>query len=129
MNSIDDFNEPAVRPKYTYRQNPMYERSFQILRWDGEFNEYVPFGEYTVVDISEDHELSEKRVINLVSALNERRKLVDLGSETKSRTYFHAVPGKDEDGKSKVVFYTNTGEGISKENAVITFEGDINDNV
>lgn len=124
-----DFNETASRPKYSYRRNPLYGRAFQILKWNEAFSEYVPFGEYTVVDGSEDPELSEKRVINLISALNERKRLMELGKETKSQTLFHAVPGKDSDGRSKVVFYTNSGEGVSKENAVLIFEGDIDDDV
>jgi hypothetical protein len=124
-----DFNEPADRPKYTYRLNPLYEKSFQVMKWNDEFNEYVPFGDYTVVDDKEEHELSEKRVMNLVSALNERRRLMDLSEETKSKTYFHPVQGQDDDGKSRVIFYINTGEGASKENAVFTFEGGIDDDV
>ncbi len=124
-----DFNEPAERARYTYRQNPLYEKSFQVLKWDEGFNEYVPFGEYTVVDANEKYDLSEKRVMNLISALNDRQRLLDLGEETESKTLFHVVPGKLEDGRSKVVFYTNNGEGNSIENAVFIFEGDANDDI
>ncbi len=127
MKQAVDFNEEAVRPKYSYRRNPVYDRSFQILRWMETSNDYVAFGDYVVVDENEDLELSEKRVMNLISALNERRKLMDLGAETKSRTYYNVKQDKDEYGRSKVVFYTNTGEGVSKENAVFTFEGEVDD--
>lgn len=126
MNSVD-FNEPAERARYTYRKNPMYDRSFQVLKWDEGFGEYVPFGDYTSVDESEAFDLLEKKVINLISALNERTNLVELGDQTGVKTYFHVSPVKSGDGKSKVIFYTNAGEGISKENAVFTFEGEIDE--
>lgn len=127
--SNTDIEEAASRPKYSSRRNPMHERSFQILRWNEEYYEYVPFGDYTVVDENEDPELSEKRVMNLISAFNERRNLMELGGEMKSRSYFHIVPGKDKSGRTKVIFYTNTEGGVSKENAVFTFEGNADDDL
>jgi hypothetical protein len=120
-----DFNEGAVRPQFSYRPSPVHERSFMILYWDDMAGDYRPYGDYIVLDDAEERELSEKRVINLVGALNQRRNLIDLGEETKSRTHYHVQPGKDEQGRSKVVFYTYTGEGVSRENAVFTFEGDV----
>jgi hypothetical protein len=122
-----EFNEQGTHARYTYRQNPMYERSFQILKWDETCGEHLPFGEYTLLDDSEKFSLSEKKVINLVSALNNRRRLIDLGEEAGSRTLYRVVPGKDEKGRSRVVFYTHDGESASKENAIFIFEGDIDD--
>ncbi|NCC20930.1 MAG: hypothetical protein EOM26_00540 [Alphaproteobacteria bacterium] len=120
-----DFNEEAVRPKYAFRKDAANPKSFWILQWSDAVSDYAPFGEYVVVDAEESENLSEKRVANLVGALNEKRRLEDLSDETKSRTLYHVTPEKDADGRSKVVFRTFTGEGVSKENALFTFEGDV----
>ncbi len=120
-----DFNEYTGKATFTYRRNPMHERSFQILKHDENSNQLLPFGEYTVLDNSEDPAFTEKKVINLVSMLNGRKKLVDLSGETDSRLLFHVPEKNEDDPMSKVIFYTYKAEGVSRENAVFTFEGEI----
>ena len=113
------------RPSFTYRPNPMLSGSFLICK--KELNGAVhPIGDYTLIDRNEDLSLTEKKVMNLVTLLNGGSDLMPLGGQTKSRLLFHKKPKPEGEPRSEVIFYTYTGEGISKENAILTFEGEFN---
>lgn len=88
--------------------------------------EPVAVGDYTVLDGAEDLLLSEKKVMNLVSLMNGRKNLMDLGHETKSRVLYNIVSDQDEDGKARVIFYHLGAEGTSVENAMFRIEKDEN---
>jgi hypothetical protein len=104
---------------YTYRHNPLYERSFLIFKADS------PVGDYTILDEAEDRSLAEKKMMNLIRRLNGERDLLPLGEFTKSRLLFHCKPKMDQSDPTEVVFYTYDGKGVSKENAILTIQGDI----
>ena len=107
---------------FTYRPSPVSARSFLICRKDMN-GDVSPVGDYTVLDAEEDLTLSEKKVMNLVMRLNGETNLIPLGEQTKSRLLFHCKPKADDDPRSSVVFFTYTGDGVSRENAVLTMEG------
>lgn len=80
--------------------------------------------DYTVLDKSEDIHLSERKVMNLVMRLNGATELVELGEQrTRSRMLFHVKPRPDGDPHTEIVFYTQSGQGVSRENAILTMEG------
>ena len=56
--------------------------------------------------------------MNLVSLLNGRKRLMQLGHETNSRVLYNVVSEKDEDNKYKVLFYQLKERGVSVENAL-----------
>ena len=107
---------------FTYRPNPILNRSYLLFRKDGAVE--TPVGDYTVLDLSESQHISEIKVMNLVTQLNGRDDVVPLGEHTKSRLLFHVKPKADEtDPRTEVIFYTYNGKGPSRENAILTFEG------
>ena len=108
---------------FTYRPNPMLSGSFLICRKEDN-GAFQPVGDYTLLDRSEDLSLTEKKVMNLVTLLNGKDGLVPLGSDTKSRLFFHRKPKLENDTRTEVVFYAYTGKGVSKENAILTIEGE-----
>ena len=118
-----DFNAEAQTPRFTYRRSPVHPRGFMILK-HGEAADAdpAPVGDYTVLDSKEDLALAEKKVMNLVSLLNGRKALMQLGHETGSRVLYHMVSECDDDGKVRVVFYTLGQEGVSVENALFRLE-------
>ena len=121
---MDDFNAESKESRYAYARSPVHERSFMIMREADEAGEPTPVGDYTVLDPEEDLSLSEKKVMNLVSLLNGRKRLMDLGHETKTRVLYRIVSERDEENKAKVLFY-NLGEtGVSIENAMFRIEAD-----
>lgn len=123
----DDFNEESEKPEFIYRNNPLVERSFQICQFKEDKGDYEPVGDYTVLDLEEEQELSEKRIMNLMVALNDKKRSIDLSSLTNTRILFNIIPRKPEDTHQKVIFRTHDGAGVSKENAILVIEKDVYD--
>jgi hypothetical protein len=117
-----DFNAESRAPVYAYQRSPVNERAFLIVKKPEAQAEPIPVGDYTVLDKEEDLKLSEKKVMNLISLLNGRKRLMQLGHETNSRILYNIVSEKDEEGKTKVLFYKLEQQGVSKENALFRFE-------
>ncbi len=118
-----DFNDSGILPTYTYRPSPIGARAYQILRFTkGLAEEAQPVGDYTVLDKNEDPLLSEKKVMNVVSALNGREKLIQLGEETKSRQLFHILNDGTNGQPMKIMFTSYDGTGVSEENALLQME-------
>jgi len=113
-----DFNAESRAPIYAYQRSPVNERAFLIVKKPDSTNEPIPVGDYTVLDKEEDLSLSEKKVMNLISLLNGRKRLMQLGHETNSRILYNVVSEKDEDDKYKVLFYQLKERGVSVENAL-----------
>ena len=111
-----DFNAESKPALFGYQRSPVNERVFLITKKAKEAD--VPVGDYTVLDKEEDLSLSEKKVMNLVSLLNGRKRLMQLGHETNSRVLYNVVSEKDEDNKYKVLFYQLKERGVSVENAL-----------
>jgi len=123
-----DFNAEASSPRYTYSRSPVHPRGFMILKYGEDMaRDPTPVGDYTVLDQSEDLSLSEKKVINLVSLMNGRKNLMEMGHETGIRVLYHVVTEKDDEGKARVVFYNLGKEGVSVENALFRIEKDETD--
>lgn len=121
---LQDFNAEGSAPLYGYSRSPVNERAFLIMKKKKATADAVPVGDYTVLDQEEDLSLSEKKVMNLVSLLNGRKRLMDLGHETKSRILYNIVSEGTEEEKAKVIFYHLKEEGVSVENALFTIERD-----
>lgn len=111
-----DFNAESKPALFGYQRSPVNERAFLITKKADQAD--VPVGDYTVLDKEEDLSLSEKKVMNLVSLLNGRKRLMQLGHETNSRVLYNVVSEKDEDNKYKVLFYQLKERGVSVENAL-----------
>ena len=117
-----DFNAESRAPLYAYQRSPVNERAFLIVKKPETSAEPIPVGDYTVLDKEEDLGLAEKKVMNLISLLNGRKRLMQLGHETNSRILYNVVSEKDEDNKMKVLFYQLREKGVSVENALFRME-------
>ncbi len=122
--TLNDFNTITAKQAYTYRRNPLHEASYLLLKQNEATGAYVPVGDYTVLDREENPALSEKKVMNLVTLLNGRDDLIELGEETGTRMLYHPTPRSDGEERTKIVFYSWEGKGVSKENALLTIEED-----
>jgi hypothetical protein len=120
---LKTFNEESDKPKFIYRHNPLAPHSWHILYYEDDARGYQPVGEYVLIDTSEPIEITEKRLVNVVEILNHRdHRLVDFKKLTNQRVLFTMVPKTPESDVTKIVLRTHDGAGVSKENAVITFE-------
>lgn len=122
---VMNFNTESEKAPFTYRRNPLVENAFQIFQWKDDKGDYEPVGEYTLLDMAEDPELTEKTVMNIISGLNGRRdKLLNLQKMTSDRLLFQIVNKEtlDADEHITIMFRTHDGKGVSKENAVLKIE-------
>lgn len=124
-----DFNAQGNAPRYSYSHSPVDPNAFMILKYHGGMaGEAVPVGDYTVLDGLEDPSLSEKKVMNIISLLNGRKHLMNLGHETKARTLYKILTEADESNRQNIMFYNLGVEGTSIENALLRLERDDHDN-
>ncbi|MEM7650708.1 MAG: hypothetical protein AAF204_01325, partial [Pseudomonadota bacterium] len=118
-----DFNTESEKPQFIYKRNPLVEHAFQIFEWKGEKDNYEPVGEYTLLDMNEDLEVTEKKVANLISIMNGRKRLIELSNLTNERILFNVVTDDAPANlNEKVIFRTYTGDGVSQDNAILEIE-------
>lgn len=119
-----EFNGLSEGARYFYTRSPVSTRSYQILKYPHGMGagDPVPVGEYTVLDLSEDEAVSEKKVLNMISLLNGHSDLIQLGGETHARMLYRVLTECDEDGKVRILFYHLGNEGVSMENALFRLD-------
>ena len=120
--SLKKFNDKTAKTTFIYRRDTANPYHFFILGAESKDSEYVFVGEYTVVDTTEDTDLTEKKLINLTTLLNGKKDLIELGNLTKTRILFNIVPNSADPDKTTIIFRSHDGKGTSKENAVLKLE-------
>ncbi|MEC8664554.1 MAG: hypothetical protein VXY16_03690 [Pseudomonadota bacterium] len=111
--AFDDFNTITAKKHYIYRQNPVHQQSFMILKQLSEEGAYQPVRDYTVLYSEEEHSLSEKKVMNLVALMNDEDHLIDIGSgSVKRMDYLRG--STDSRDKKRIIFYVMGKLGVSK---------------
>lgn len=118
----ESFNEGSEKAEFIYKPNELVPRSFRIFQYKQDKEDYEPVGEYTLLDIGENPEITEKKMVNLISIMNGKKRLVDLSNLTKTRILYNMIPVTPETDRQKVIFRTYDGKGVSTENAVLTIE-------
>lgn len=126
------FNDRGEKPRFMFQPNPLVQHAFLIFEYKDDKNAYEPVGEYILLDTAEALDITHKKLENMMKILNEKQNLINFENLTNERVLFNVV--KDEAGiepspRHKVVFRTFTGNGISKENAVLTIEKGVFDEV
>ena len=121
-NFNESFNDKGEKPEFMYKRNPLVEHSFQIFYYVQEKKNYELAGEYILLNTDEDIDLTEKKVINLITFFNDKDSFLDLRNLTKTRILFNIVPIKVGDDEAKIIFREHDGTGVSKENAVLTLK-------
>lgn len=117
-----NFNEKGEKARFIYKRNPLNAAGFQLFEWKAEKGDYEPVGEYTLIDLSEDIDITEKKVINLIALMNGHSGLIDFKNLTNQRILFNMVPETADKSVQKIVFRVYDGTGVSKDNAVLTIE-------
>jgi len=79
-------------------------------------------GEYTILEAEEPVDISEKKVMNIISLLNGREDLIDLSHMVETRLLFSLIPRTDAESPTKILFRTHDGVGVSKENALLSLQ-------
>lgn len=103
-----------------YRPHAMMPQAFEIVRKAGAA--FIPIGQYMVLDPTEDPQISEKKVMNLVSLMNGDDRLIDLGGDHGRRLYFHVVPCDGSAAQRQIVFRERGATGVTAENAILAID-------
>jgi hypothetical protein len=119
---VMNFNSESEKPEFLYKRNPLTPHVFQIFQFKQDKGVYEPVGTYTLLDVAESLDLTEKKVMNLISIMNGKQRLVDFTKLTQERILFNIVPNSPENLNEKVIFRTYDGNSVSKENAVLEIE-------
>lgn len=120
----EDFNEGSEKTEFIYRQSQVDKNTYLILQYQADKGAYEPVGDYVLLDTDEDPELTEKKVMNLITLINGKGKgkLLDLRNLTDGRTLFYPIPDSPDAKEHKLVFRKHDDAGVSTENAVITIK-------
>lgn len=119
---VKDFNIESEKPEFLYKHSPLTPHVFQIFQFKTDKGVYEPVGTYTLLNLVEPLDLTEKKVINLIAIMNGKQRLIDFTKLTQERILFNIVPNSPENLNEKVIFRTYDGNSVSKENAVLEIE-------
>ncbi|MCF8495091.1 MAG: hypothetical protein K9G62_00305 [Alphaproteobacteria bacterium] len=120
MDFNDSFNEEGRKPRFISKHNPLVPHSWQIFALVDDRNDYEPVGDYTLLDTGEAFDITEKKIINLVALMNGKKRLVDFTNLTTARVLYNIILDTSDSEQQKIVFRTYDGQGVSKENAILT---------
>lgn len=107
---------------YLYKHSPIQNGAFQIFMMDREAQSETLCGEYIVLDYNEDHEITEKKLMNLISLLNGRDELINLSAEIDGHLLYERLPDLPG-GTHRVLFRMQDERGEIIENALLTYTG------
>ncbi len=117
---LEKSKRTGERTRFIHKPNPLVERSYQIFEYDFKRSDYEHAGDYILINKNEKPEVTEKKLINLMTLLNGKDDLIDISSLTTTRVLFTLVPEAQESDHTKIIFKDYDGSGVSKENAVFT---------
>lgn len=120
--NLKDFNDESSHPEFIHKPDPHDPHAYEILHFKEGLGTYELSGSYRKVDEAEEAEVTDKRIFNLMAVLNDKKRQFDFKSLTNSRTLYTLVPIKPEDTDVKVIFRTYDGNGVSKENAILSLD-------
>ena len=117
---LEKSKRTGERTRFIHKPNPLVERAYQIFEYIPEKGDYDHAGDYVLLNKDEPHEITEKKVINLMTLLNGKDDLIDISNLTKARVLFTVVPEAQSGDQTKMIFKDYDGSGVSKDNAVFT---------
>ena len=117
FNEITDMGD---RPRFIHKPNPLVERAYQIFEFDHNQNDYAPVGEYILLNKDEPIDITDKKVMNLVTLLNGGKDLISLENLTNKRVLYTLVPEGENSDQTKIIFKDYDGTKVSEDNAVFT---------
>ncbi len=118
--ALEKAKRTGERTRFIHKPNPLVERDYQIFEYNFEKGDYEHAGDYVLVNKKESREITEKKLMNLMSLINGKDELIDISNLTETRVLYTLVPEAQSGGQTKIIFKDYDGSGVSKENAVFT---------
>ncbi len=121
---VEDVLEKSIRTgertRFIHKPNPIIDRAYQIFEYNFTKGSYEHAGDYVLLKKDEAREITEKKLINLMTLLNGKDDLIDLSNLTKTRLLYSIVPEAQNNDQIKIIIKDYDGSGVSKDNAVFT---------
>ena len=117
---LEKSKRTGERTRFIHKPNPLVERSYQIFEYDFKKGDYEHAGDYVLIKKDEKLEVTEKKLINLMTLLNGKDDLIDISNLTSTRVLFTLVPEAQAGDQTKIILKDYDGSGVSKENAIFT---------
>ena len=117
---MDKEKRTGERTRFIHKANPLVDRAYQIFEYDVTKSDYDHVGDYILIQKDEPQEVTEKKVINLMTLLNGKDDLIDLSNLTNTRLLYSIIPEAQAGNQTKIVLKDYDGSGVSKENAIFT---------
>ena len=108
------------RTRFVHKPNPLIERDYQIFEYSIEKGDYEHVGDYVLLNKEEEREVTDKKVMNIMTLINGKDDLIDLSSLTKTRLLYTIVPEAQAGNQTKIILKDYDGSGVSKDNAIFT---------
>mgnify|MGYP000221043301 CR=1 FL=1 len=109
---IRDAGEAAIssgeRTRFVHKPNPLVERAYQVFEYNMETSSYDHGGDYVLINKDEKREVTEKKVINLMTILNGKDDLIDISNLTNTRLLYTIVPEAQAGDQTKMMPISRT---------------------
>ncbi|MGN7437027.1 MAG: hypothetical protein ACTHOO_00180 [Alcanivorax sp.] len=118
--ALEKAKRTGERTRFVHKPNPLVERDYQIFEYKIEKGDYEHVGDYVLLNKEEPREVTDKKVMNILTLLNGKDDLIDLSSLTKTRLLYTIVPEAQAGDQTKIILKDYDGSGVSKDNAIFT---------
>ncbi len=119
---LEKAKRTGERTRFIHKTNPIVDRAYQIFEYDFTKGDYEHAGDYALLKKDEPREITDKKLINLMTLLNGGDNLIDLSNLTKTRVLFTLVPEAQSGEQTKIILKDYDGSGVSTDNAVFTIK-------
>ena len=102
------------RTRFIFKPDQMVERAYLIYEYDFKKGDYDHVGDYILINKAEPHDITEKKLQNLMTLLNGKKDLIDLSNLTTTRVLYTVVPEAKAGNQTKIILKDYDGSGVSK---------------
>ncbi len=117
---LEKAKRTGERTRFLHKPNPLIERDYQIFEYNVEKGDYEHVGDYVLLNKDEPREITDKKVMNIITMINGKDDLIDLSNLTTTRLLYTIVPEAQAGNQTKIILKDYDGSGVSKDNAIFT---------
>jgi len=117
---LEKAKRTGERTRFVHKPNPLIERDYQIFEYIVEKSDYEHVGDYVLLNKDEPREITDKKIMNIITMINGKDDLIDLSNLTTTRLLYTIVPEAQAGDQTKIILKDYDGSGVSKDNAIFT---------
>ncbi len=118
--ALEKAKRTGERTRFVHKPNPLIERDYQIFEYIVEKSDYEHVGDYVLLNKDEPREITDKKIMNIMTLINGKDDLIDLSNLTTTRLLYTIVPEAQAGDQTKIILKDYDGSSVSKDNAIFT---------